>query len=72
MQREPHGEVLGLMTPCSNNSCNYFFTSSDSNMDCLYFTMFGKGESGSNSSISCSTSLLGGFPFGSYKKSLYA
>jgi hypothetical protein len=41
---EPHGEVLGMMTPCSNNHYNYFFTSYDSNMHYLYSAMIGKDE----------------------------
>lgn len=62
MKRYPYGQLLGLFTPSSNNSSNYFFTSLKSKMDCLYSPLLGKGESTSNC-ISCSNFLLGGIPF---------
>jgi len=53
---ELHAEALCLMTHFSNNSCDCFFSSSNSNMDCLYSPIFGKGEFDYNC-ILCSTSL---------------
>jgi len=62
---DPQGEVLGCMNPFSNNYYNYFFTSFFSSTDYLYSPMFGNVEL-SNNCISCSTSLLGGIPLGSW------
>lgn len=60
--------TLYLLDP--NKSHHFLFTSFSSNMDCKYKPMFGRWEYGSDC-LSCSTSLLGGVPLGSWNASLY-
>jgi hypothetical protein len=69
MMGDPQCEVLGQITPCSNNSCNCFFTSFTYRID--YLPIFDNGESGNNC-ISCSTSLMGGIHLGSLNTPMYS
>ena len=68
---EPHGGVIGHITPWSSSCCNFLFTLFSSITYFLYILLFGNGEFG-NSWISCSTSLLSGIPLGSRNTPMYA
>ena len=68
---DPHGDVLGLMNPLSSNSCTYFLISAFSKADNLYIPMLGNGASCCKW-ISCTISLLGGRPLGSWNRISYS
>jgi hypothetical protein len=48
MMGEPHGDVLGMMSPCSNNCYKFFYTSSASMKNYLYNLILGSGDSKNN------------------------
>ena len=68
---DPHGDVLGLLNPFSSSSCTCFLISEFSKADNLYILMLGNGASCCKW-ISCTISLLGGKPLGSWNRISYS
>ena len=68
---DPHCDVLGLMNAFSSNSCTCFLISAFSKADNLYIPMLGNGACCCKL-ISCTISLLGGKPLGSWNKISYS